>query len=181
MNPKTEADRLFETWLLSTGHNAYEYEADLGAGAAPDYRVRSHGLSILCEVKGFAPPDPSLGFGYADFRTPIREKINTARKQFRRFRGLPCVLVLANGALIDHPKQMAQVMFGDFEFLVPVRIRPGDEPPPPVEEVPPPKKRPTAPPGGPRNRRHTPGPAAPPPAPPRPVLPRPAPSGGLPR
>ncbi len=133
MNPKTDADRLFEAWMCSSGHTDFEYEADLGPGSAPDYCVRADGTTVLCEVKGFAPPDLTLGFSQADFRTPIREKVNAAQKQFRRFRGTPCVLVLANGAFIDHPKQMAQVMFGDFEFLIPARVRPGAELPPPIE------------------------------------------------
>ena len=133
MNPKTDADRLFETWMLASGYTDFEYEPDLGDGTAPDYRVRADGVPVLCEVKGFAPPDPTPGFSYVDFRAPIREKVNAAQKQFRRFRGTPCVLVLANGAFIDQPKEMVQVMFGDFELIIPVRLGPVVEKLPPIE------------------------------------------------
>jgi hypothetical protein len=136
MNPRTRSDILFEAWLRQSGYRNFTYEPAGTSGGNPDFRVRLPSLEIVCEVKEFQATAIVRGMSTFDARSPIREKINAAASQFRNFKANPCVLVLANphGAflLLDQPRVIAEVMFGNFEFLVPIRIAPEAEPAPPV-------------------------------------------------
>jgi hypothetical protein len=119
---RSPGEQAFEQYLYLAGHRDYEFEPDgTDALTHPDYRVRIEGSDVYCEVKEFDSTVQPKGFAIFDSRTPIREKITKAEKQFRSFRAYPCCLVLFNGKrllFLDNVVEMFSVMFGDPVFRI---------------------------------------------------------------
>ena len=122
MNQKTTSEGLFEQYLASQGL-AFEFEKQFeGKSRHPDYTVVIEGKDYLFEVKEFAPGNLPLGFSQFDPYTPIRAKIDAARKKFSEFEGFPCCLVLYNnGAFVMTERHyvMLGAMYGDTGFKIP--------------------------------------------------------------
>jgi len=100
---RTESERLFETYLQSSGYLEFEFEPQISnASARPDFVLKtnfSEGPAlVLFEVKEFqpTPADFRLGGGSYDPYGAIRDKIQEARKKFRDLKDFPCVLVMYN-------------------------------------------------------------------------------------
>ena len=122
MNQKTTSEGLFEQYLASQGL-AFEFEKQYeGKSRRPDYTVAIGGKDYLFEVKEFAPVNLPLGFSQFDPYTPIRAKIDAARKKFSEFEGFPCCLVLYNNGafvMIERHYVMLGAMYGDAGFKIP--------------------------------------------------------------
>src|SRR5438270_10926013 len=98
---KTTSEALFEQYLNVLGVD-YDYEPSFGS-KKPDYGLKDDAgrMVALAEVKelDWPPSVPRLSDDWCHVRgvdsyTPIREKINTAARQFSAAKHLPCMLVL---------------------------------------------------------------------------------------
>ncbi len=64
MNAKTDADLLFEEYLLAARRCDALYEVPLGETTrVPDYQLPASPMPLLFEVKGFEVDQPAPGFG----------------------------------------------------------------------------------------------------------------------
>lgn len=122
MDQKNISEELFERYLESQGI-AFEFEKQYeGRSRRPDYTVAIDGRDYLFEVKEFEPGDLPRGFSMFDPYTPIRAKIDAARKKFKEYEGFPCCLVLYNNGafvMIDNPHVVLGAMYGDAGFKLP--------------------------------------------------------------
>ncbi len=94
---KTVSEFLFEEYLQSNGLGYFQFEKELpGTSKKPDYSLSFRGQEILFEVKEFTATDDDFrpGGRFYDPYEPIREKINSAGKQFRDTEQYCCCLVL---------------------------------------------------------------------------------------
>jgi hypothetical protein len=94
---KTVSEMLFEQYLQSKGFGYFQFQKQMpGTSKRPDYSLSFKGREILFEVKEITPTDDDFrpGAGFYDPYEPIREKINSASKQFRNLRQYCCCLVL---------------------------------------------------------------------------------------
>jgi len=94
---KTVSERLFEEYLQSKGFGYFQFQKQMpGTLKRPDYSLNFRGQEILFEVKEFVGTDDDFkpgGRAYDPYE-PIREKINSASKQFRGLKEYCCCLVL---------------------------------------------------------------------------------------
>jgi hypothetical protein len=93
----TTSERLFEEYLQSKGLGYFQFEKEMpGTSKKPDYSLSIRGQEILFEVKELAPTDDDFrpGARFYEPYEPIREKINSASKQFRDLKQYCCCLVL---------------------------------------------------------------------------------------
>lgn len=95
----TEGERAFEMYLESAGL-AWCFEEPIdGITKRPDYRLTLDGEASRFEIKQFdpKPDDFRTGYGGFDPYSPIRAKIEAARKKFKGLKGTAsCSLVLFN-------------------------------------------------------------------------------------
>ncbi len=126
---KTESERLFETYLQTSGYLEFEFEPQISnASARPDFVLRANFNEafplVLFEVKEFqpTPADFKLGYGSYDPYAAIRDKIQEARKKFRDFKEYPCALVLYNAGrpLVDLRWEFIYgAMLGNLGYSIP--------------------------------------------------------------
>jgi hypothetical protein len=126
---KTESERLFETYLQTSGHLEFEFEPELSEGSArPDFvldaNIEGSHLRVLFEVKEFqpTPADFHLGGGSYDPYGAIRDKIQEGRKKFREYKQYPCGLVLYNAGkpLVDLRWEFIYgAMLGNLGYSIP--------------------------------------------------------------
>jgi protein-tyrosine phosphatase len=114
---RTKGERLFEAYLRLQGITEYEFEkTHQGKRARPDYSVRID-REYLFEVKDFTPRD-ILASGAYDPYSRIRQKIDSARKEFREYKELPCCLALYNNnsslVHLEDPQIMLSAMYGNY-------------------------------------------------------------------
>lgn len=80
------------------------------------------------EDDGSAIEVPVRGGAY-DPHGKLREKLNTARAQFKEFKGTPCAVVLyteGDGADLRSPEVMLGVMYGNYGVSIPFNQERGD-------------------------------------------------------
>src|SRR5882724_11953958 len=126
---KTESERLFETYLQTSGHLEFEFEPELSEGSArPDFvldaSIEGSPLRILFEVKEFqpTPADFQLGGGAYDPYGAIRDKIQEGRRKFREYKQYACGLVLYNAGkpLVDLRWEFIYgAMLGNLGYSIP--------------------------------------------------------------
>ena len=132
---RTESERLFETYLESSGYLEFEFEPALpDSSARPDFllSIETEGkpMSILFEVKEFQPTaaDFQLGGGFYDPYVAIREKIQAGRKKFQEHKEYPCALVLYNAGkpLVDLRWEFIYgAMLGNLGYSMPFDVSAG--------------------------------------------------------
>jgi hypothetical protein len=125
---KNKSEILFEGYLRANGHLDFDFEKEIpGSPQRPDYTLHLDGAEILFEVKEFQaePGDFTAGFGAFDPYPPLREKIDAARKKFKRLKAYCCCLVLYNVnkplVLMDW-QHIYGAMLGNLGFSVPLDI-----------------------------------------------------------
>lgn len=94
---KTASELLFEEYLWSKGLGYFQFQKEMaGTLKKPDYSLNFGGQDILFEVKELTATDDDFrpGARFYDPYEPIREKINSASKQFRDLKQYSCCLVL---------------------------------------------------------------------------------------
>ena len=92
---KTPSELLFEEYLQSKGLGYFQFQKEMpGTLKKPDYSLNFGGQEILFEVKELTPTDDDFKSGAYDPYEPIREKINSASRQFRDLKEYCCCLVL---------------------------------------------------------------------------------------
>jgi hypothetical protein len=156
--PKTAGEAAFEEYLRENGIPfAYELQEE-GKARRPDYTIKCRGVAIKLDVKdvedetlagnhlevneaalvavalGNAPDDghavhEHVGGGGYDPHPALREKINTARQQFKEYKGMPCAIVLhstGRDADLRSPEIMLGVMYGNFGISIPFNPERGD-------------------------------------------------------
>jgi hypothetical protein len=129
-----------------------------GKARRPDYTIKFRGVAIKLDVKdvedetlagskleideatldavalGKAPDDgrvvhEHVGGGGYDPHPALREKVNTARQQFKEYKGMPCAIVLfgaGHDADLRSPEVMLGVMYGNFGISIPFNPERGD-------------------------------------------------------
>lgn len=117
MNLTTQSEEVFQQYLKRQSLHWTRFE-DVD-GKHPDYKVEHQGNTCLFEVKEFNDPrkKPSGGFSPCP---AIKEKINQAKRQFKRYRDHCCVLVLWNSNSIYRsalPDAVASAAFGKFTLM----------------------------------------------------------------
>jgi hypothetical protein len=125
---RTVSEELFEGYLTNAGLTAFQHEPSLkGTNRRPDYRLDWSGRQILLELKEFRGnrEDFVAGVGSYDPYSPLREKIQAARKKFKGLEEHCCCLVLHN---VDKPvvhlewRYIYAAMLGDLTVSVPLRL-----------------------------------------------------------
>jgi hypothetical protein len=128
---RTLSERLFETYLESSGLADFSFEASQeGTSRKPDYSLRALDQELLFEVKQFDQTNRDFDFhlGAFDPYAPVREKIESARKKFKDLDGFCCSLVLYNNdkPLVDLDWQIVYAaMLGNLALQFPVNKRTG--------------------------------------------------------
>jgi len=112
-SPVTESEEVFERYLSG---QKLQWNRVESSEKHPDYSVLHEDTNCFFEVKEFDDPlnKPTGGFSPCP---AIREKITQARKQFKKYRSHPCVLVLWNSKSIYRGVFLNVVgcaAFGDF-------------------------------------------------------------------
>jgi hypothetical protein len=122
---RTQAEMLFEKYLMLHAHTDWQYEVEVG-GKRPDYRLTHHGSHLFFEVKEFDPPKLAQKADSYDLYKPIREKLNAAARQFKGCKDFSCSVVLSNlnCAIVQlgNPWVVMAAMLGDLAFQVPVGL-----------------------------------------------------------
>lgn len=115
---------LFEEYLKN--HN-FKYERSdnnkiFSGKKQPDFLVHTQYHDIICEIKEF-----ELKVLHVDPYSPIREKINSARVQFKEYKkkGIPCVLILSNA--LNSPVSLVEdwilgAMYGNINMTFTINI-----------------------------------------------------------
>jgi hypothetical protein len=94
---KMVSELLFEEYLRSKGLGYFQFHKEMPETSRKiDYALNFRGQEILFEVKELTPTDDDFrsGAGFCDPYQPIREKINSASRQFRGLGNYRCCLVL---------------------------------------------------------------------------------------
>lgn len=92
---KNTSEILFEEYLQSKGFGYFQFQKMMpGTLKKPDYSLNFGGQEILFEVKELTATDDDFKPGAYDPYEPIREKINSAGRQFRDLKQYCCCLVL---------------------------------------------------------------------------------------
>lgn len=110
---KTESENVFEQYLQAHGLNWTPIPTS--DQKQPDYKVEYDTRTCVFEVKEFDDPatKPSGGFSPCP---PIREKINTASKQFKHYKNDCCALVFWNTNFYRSvlPQTVLSAAFGEY-------------------------------------------------------------------
>jgi hypothetical protein len=122
---RNPSELLFEEYLTAHGHLEWTHETPIEVKRKnPDYRLEYGGASLFFEIKEFEAPLP--GDGPYDPYGAIREKINSATRQFREYKDFSCSIVLANpnSSLVhlDVPEIMLGAMLGNVGFQYPLGV-----------------------------------------------------------
>lgn len=94
---ETKSEELFAQYLISQNLTTFEHEPNRGkiGKKNPDFVVQYKDQPVVFDVKEFEikllPAGQPIWY---DGYERIREKINTASKQFKQFKQFPCSLVL---------------------------------------------------------------------------------------
>ena len=121
---KTFSEELFEQYLVSQGFEGYEYEKLWdGIPTRPDYSLHVNDVTYIFDVKELDEQPIPTGLFFRDPYARIREKINSARNQFKYFKDKPCCLVLWSfDPLVDASDWVCMLgaMYGDFGLSIPL-------------------------------------------------------------
>lgn len=142
---KTEADILFERYLLGNGYDPGSHEPDLskrGVDKHPDYLVTRASDVVACEVKSFKAGaskaekkllDAKAGvFSAKETLGPIRNQLKSGAGQLKPLAawGIPLVIVLANP---EHAfvhlsvEDVVAAMYGDPTVVIPLDPGSGEQ------------------------------------------------------
>jgi hypothetical protein len=130
--PRTESERLFESYLNASGYTNFEFEP---MNSGPDFGLYlADRTTVFFEVKEFQPTEDDFrpGAGSYDPYEPIRLKIRSAMPRFRDLKNECCGLVLYNVGkpLVDLSWQFIySAMLGNLSFSIPsfAEMRAGDD------------------------------------------------------
>jgi hypothetical protein len=126
---KTFSEELFEQYLVSQGFEDYEYEKLWdGIPTRPDYSLHVNDVTYIFDVKELDEQPIPTGLFFRDPYARIREKINSARNQYKYFKDKPCCLVLWSfDPLVDVSDWVCTLgaMYGDFGLSIPLEMEKG--------------------------------------------------------